>query len=218
MQASFKTYFRFFGILSVFQTFAFAALAAPTFGAEFNFTNFEVRHGQAQASDVNSEVSESYRDAFMLEVMKVCGDCKVVTTENSYGVKTYKIVYPDKWYFVIATDPAVIEVQTKPSTAKQIENRLERIQKHIFDAAKAVGLDPASKVMGTEWAGSHIHVGATSALGEGREAVLALRNFMVDFSNHPELATGVFTNDHSNAPPIAELPVMQRELFKAVIA
>ena len=33
---------------------------------------------------------------------------------DSYGVEVFKFVYPDGFYFVVATDVAAVEVQTRP--------------------------------------------------------------------------------------------------------
>jgi hypothetical protein len=199
----------------VLSSFSSSAWAQATFGAEFNFTN-KLINDSAEGSYVNSPESEAARDQLMRVVRQACTECKIQALENSYGVTTYRVTYPDSWYFDIATDPAVVEIQTKPSTVEEIQKNSERIQKHIFESADAVGLLPASKIMGKDWAGSHIHIGAVSALGDGKEAVMLLKNFMVDFSNHPELAFGIFTNDHGNAPPLAMLPQAQRSAFAQI--
>lgn len=210
--------------LVVFCAFALAlvtgaqASAKASFGAEFNFSNVALRAGQSDGFTVNSPASEQARDMMKDEVLKLCGECKAEGHENAYGVLTYRIRYPDGWYFEIATDPSVVEIQTKPSTTNMIQKNQERIQKHIFDAAKTVGLLPASQAISRSWAASHIHVGALSALGTGIPAAKLLKNFMVDFSNHSELALGVFTFDTMNAPPLAMLPETEIENFKKIAA
>jgi hypothetical protein len=192
-------------------------LAAATFGAEFNFTNAEILADTNDVFAVNSPSSESARDTFLKKTLENCKNCSFEKIYNSYGVLNYKILYPDGWYFVIATDPGVVEVQTKPSTEKQIEKNLKRIQADIFDTAFKSDLFPASRFLGQKWAGSHIHVGAISAFGKNESSVRLLKNFMVDFTNHPELALGIFTEDLVNAPPLHKLPREQQENFKKII-
>ena len=200
-----------------FSSFSSSAWAQATFGAEFNFTN-QLINDTAEGSYVNSPQSEAARDRLMRAVRVACPTCFIQAKENSYGVKTYRVTYQDGWYFDIATDPAVVEIQTKPSTVDEIKLHKERIQRHIFDTAKSVDLLPASEIMGKGWAGSHIHIGAVSALGDGVAAVKLLKNFMVDFSNHPELAMGVFSADTANAPPLGMLPKAQRDAFAQICA
>ncbi len=193
------------------------SLAQATFGAEFNFTN----HTIAQAADsnyVNSTASETGRDRMMAQVRTSCSECRIVSETNHYGVTTYRVTYPDGWYFNIATDPAVVEIQTKPSTVEQLQKLQGRIQRDIFDTAQSVELQPASQIMGQSWAGSHMHVGLTSALGRGEGALKKLRNFAVDFSNHGELATGIFTQDTLNAPALFQLPEVEKARFRAIVA
>jgi hypothetical protein len=209
--------------LFLFLSLAMSLAASPvwaqaTFGAEFNFTNNTIRYSKSDGLTVNSPESELARDKMMEQVKKVCGDCKIKILENDYGVSIYHVSYPDGWYFDIATDPAVVEVQTKPSNMKTIQKNQDRIQKHIFDVAQNVGLLPANEVFGDFWAGSHIHVGALSALGKGADAVKLLKNFMVDFSNHSELAMGVFSSDITNAPPLGMLPQQELANFQSIIA
>lgn len=205
------------GFILALSSFSSSAWAQATFGAEFNFTNWLISNS-AEGSYVNSPESEAARDQLMKAVRTACANCYIQAQENSYGVKTYRVTYPDGWYFDIATDPAVVEIQTKPSTVEEIQSHKERIQKHIFDTAQSVNLLPASKILGTHWAGSHIHIGALSALGDGVGAVELLKNFMVDFSNHPELALGIFSSDSANAPPLGMLPQAQRDAFAQICA
>jgi hypothetical protein len=205
------------GIFSLFVATALStsAFAKATFGAEFNFSNSVVRQGSG--SIVNSPASTAARDKMLENVKVSCPECKIQNKVNSYGVLIYKVTYPDGWYFFISTDPAVVEIQTKPSTVDELENLQERMEKDIFGTAREAGLLPATKVMGPQWAGSHIHIGVKSALGEGVEATKKLRNFMTDFSNHSELAEGIFTNDRLNAPPLRMLPAPEKENFKKII-
>lgn len=191
--------------------------AAATFGAEFNFSNEKLKNGQVDPRILNSEAAEAARDAMKAVVLQKCQKCKAEVFVNRNGVKNYRIVYPDGWYFVIATDPFVVEVQTRPSTVQELEHQAKRIQTDIFDSAAEANLLPATQVFSKNWAASHIHVGARSALGQDSNSVKRLRNFLVDFANHSELANGIFTQDKRNAPALIALPQEQQEKFQKII-
>lgn len=194
-----------------------AAHARALYGAEFNFSNMALIRGQTEGHIVNSEASEAARDALSSKIAELCTECKIEPRENSYGVTYYHVTYPDGFYVEISTDPSVVEIQTKPSTVEQLQAHAEILQKHIFDAARSVGLLPAAEVMGDTWAGSHIHVGTKAALGDTRNSVRLLKDFMVDFSNHRELAEGIFSSDTLNAPPLARLPEKERKAFEQIV-
>ncbi len=66
----------------------------------------------------------------------------------------------------------------------------------LFAIAASVGLEPHERI-----GGGHIHIARTSFGSE-----LAIRNFIVDYCNHPELALGVLGFDSLNAPPLASAP------------
>lgn len=193
------------------------AFAKATFGAEFNFSNDDIQAAQKDGTTVVNPASKEYRDLMAEKVKASCPQCKIENRVNAFGTLIYRITYPDGWYFFIATDPGVIEVQTKPSTVEEIKSRLATIQKDIFENAREAGLLPATQVNGPSWAGSHIHIGVQSALGSGQEATKKLRNFMADFSNHSELAEGVFTLDYLNAPALRRLPEKQLGNFERIV-
>jgi hypothetical protein len=205
-----KTFMSLFTLLSSL-LFSHLALADDvTFGGEFTFTNNTILNAaRNNGSIVNIQEAVDAQKAFLAVVLKVCDGCREITLENSYGVETHKIVYPDGWYFIIATDPAVVEVQTKPTTAVALQKIRDRIQSDIFDAAKKAGVVPHESV-----GGGHIHFDYTSSV-EGN--VLRLRNLLVDFANHPELALGIWAIDNHNSPPIVNLPRSRRQAFEEII-
>ncbi|MDR3606537.1 MAG: hypothetical protein P4M08_04050 [Oligoflexia bacterium] len=150
----------------------------------------------------------------MRSVCRDRGDCSVLKSRNHYDVTTYRVKYSDGWWFEIGTDPKVVEMQTAPSTLEELERHRDRIQTDIFGSAEKAGLQDASKIFGSGWAGGHIHVGASSALdGDAR----LFRNFLVDSANHAELGAGIFSNDWSNAPPIAALPEKNQANFLKIV-
>ncbi len=191
--------------------------AAPTFGAEFNFSNWVIASDEHR-SYVDNPMGVEARDR-MVEVIKAkCRTCTFSSVTDGYGVENVKVTYPDGWYFVVATDPAVVEVQTKPSTVAEIEKHQLRIQKHIFDSAIESGLLSSTEIHGQNWAGNHIHVGLLSTVGHDEKSGIRLfRNFLVDFSNHSELAMGIFTHDNLNAPAVGQYPDRVTRRFEQLI-
>ena len=184
----------------------------PTFGAEFNFTNDAVSRDGGPLT-VRSAESEAARDRMMEMMKSLCatrGDCSLDERRNHYGVTTYRVSYQDGWWFEIATDPGVVEIQTAASTLDELKTHEKRIQNDIFGTAEQAGLADASRIFGQSWAGGHIHIGASSSLGGDAEL---FRNFLVDYANHPELGTGIFSNDWMNAPPLVGLPKRNQEHF-----
>ena len=184
--------------------------AQATFGAEFTFTNSAITGAQTQGNIVNNPESESHRDRMAEAALRTCGNCRLIKEENAYGVDVYKIMYPDGFYFVIATDPAVVEVQTKPMTTSEIKQNEARMRRDLFGAATSVGMAASPRGTG----GGHIHIGYLSSTGGD---LLLMRNIIVDFANHPELANGILANDHWNSPPIQALPQESQFAFKKII-
>ncbi|MGE3972917.1 MAG: hypothetical protein AB7F59_00170 [Bdellovibrionales bacterium] len=109
---------------------------------------------------------------------------------------------------MINLDPATIEVQTKPTTLEDLKKIAPVLQELIFDAARAVHLQPYYEAAG------HIHL---SVKGVFHGDAVLFRNFLVDFVNHSELATGVLEYDHMNAPPLSALTQKQQEAFRQII-
>jgi hypothetical protein len=186
----------------------FAYAWPPTFGAEFTFTNDVVMGAQTEGHFVNNTESEKARDLMgkiLKERCRTSGGCNVSVIKNQYGLKMYRVTYEDGWWFQVATDPSVVEVQTKAATYEEIMSFQERFSQDIFGTAHEAGLSPRER-----WGGGHIHIGMTSALdGDAK----LLRNFSADYANHSELASGVFADSRNNAPPIQSLSEPQRENF-----
>lgn len=189
--------------------FSLQSLADATFGAEFTFTNFRILNAQTSGHIVNNVESERHRDLMADRVRQKCKNCKTEIIKNAYGVDTVKVTYSDGFYFIIATDPSVVEIQTKPLRNHEIKKILNRIQTDIFDSAKEVGMAPQARV-----GGGHIHFGFQSAI-EGD--LFLMRNLIVDFANNSEIAMGVLSNSIYNSRPIALLPEGSIEAFKKII-
>lgn len=188
----------------------------PLYGTEWEFTNDYVYSDpddtlEGGFTNPASERAVEMRDLMVSEMRRRCPDCKFKKHINAYGFTDMKVTFPsmDNWYVIVSTDPACIEVQTKPLTLAEFRRHGPRIQRLVFDAATAVGL----KVK-YDGSAAHIHIGIAETFGENLKF---FRNFVVDFMNHPELASGVLANDHANAPPLAALKAKQKAAFDRVI-
>jgi hypothetical protein len=188
---------------------ASAAWAWPlTFGAEFEFTNSELKPG------TGGMLGGKERDAAlqMLEAVRtLCaqqGGCRIRTIPGKFGLD-YRVRFKDGWWFQISYDPACVEVQTRPSTLEELRALRDRIQTFIFGAAKSAGLHAA-----LPGSGGHVNVGARSAFDDVDQFLA----FFVDYANHPELGMGITGKDHWNAPPIVALGQDQRDQLKAILA
>ncbi|MCM2277623.1 MAG: circularly permuted type 2 ATP-grasp protein [Oligoflexia bacterium] len=177
----------------------------PTFGPEFTFTNPEIlevgnRNPTNAKSEINSAKLEQWRGV-LVERCKQLG-CEVRRTSDKHGA-AHRVSFPDGWYFNISLDAAVLEVQTKPGTLEDFRARKELIQKEIFETARSIGIEPHKRA-----GQGHIHIDVDEAFGQDSRL---LRNFFVDYSNHPELAWGALGNHLGNSPPVAALKPEQRK-------
>lgn len=116
---------------------------------------------------------------------------------------------PNGWSFTITKDPGVIEVRMSPMTAHRYRLFAQDIQDAIFASANNIGLIPWDYL-----GGGHINIG----LLELYDHPLLLRNFIVDFYNHPSLSMGIFNYDTNNALPLQMLQPGILERFLRVIA
>lgn len=191
----------------------------PLFGAEFTFTNDNIRkgnygnHGEIVESKENADARNRFanllKDRCASRKVGSPEECMVTKSVDKYGSEKFRVKYGDGFWFDITLDPQVVEIQTKPSTYEEFLHMKGRMHDDIFLAAKAVGIEP--DIMAS---GGHIHIGTSSAFG--KDARL-LRNFIVDFANHPELAAGVLDVNYTNAPPLAAHEPQIRDEFKKVL-
>jgi len=190
----------------------------PTFGGEFNFSSRKIVSSHPKGDVTSSPESREARDQ-MMKIMKVIcenrGDCHIETLEDKYENISHRVIYTDGWWFQIGTDPMVVEIQTKPSTVAELKSLRNRIQNDIFGTAGQAGLFTAGKIMDRLWAAGHIHMGVDSAFNGNP---VLFRNFFADYSNHSELAYGIFAQDATNAPPLAILPTEKQSKAKEILA
>lgn len=130
--------------------------------------------------------------------------------ENLPVKKFLTVEYKNGKKIVFGLDPTVVEVKMPGLTAEQMASDSGFYQKEIYENARAVGL----KIPRTDgpWNGGHIHIDIASAFDSDP---LKFRNFLVDFLNHPELASGVMVKDPISARPI-DLKAFAGETFEIV--
>jgi len=153
----------------------------------FNNTDFKYR-----------KVSERVHSELVAVVEKNCSGCQLKLVSEGAS----QVVFPDRYWIQIATDPGVIEIQAKPATLKQYQKLKARFD-ILFESAAQIGLFPD-----TFMSGGHIHVG----LAAFKNNPLLLRNFLVDFTNHFELAEGILDLNPKNASSLR----MQQDEFGAL--
>lgn len=193
--------------------FAPSALAwPPLFGPEFTFTNPEItelgnKNPTVPKNDLNLAKLDEWRK-LLEERCQVRKDCTVERFTDKHG-PAYKVRFKDGWYYNISIDTAALEVQTKASTLEEFRARKDFLQKEIFETAKSLGIQPHERV-----GQGHIHLGVAASFDNDPQL---FRNFIVDYSNRPELAWGALGNHLGNSPPIAALKPEQREAFAKVV-
>lgn len=186
------------------------------FGPEFTFTNPSLiaahkDHGQRSYDVEYTTTPESHlclnKFAKLLQT-EAKGNFRVNYAPTQ---EKCRVTYADNWWFEVTTDPEVIEVRSAPMTVGNAKIFQDRIQRHIFDMAARIGLY-ADETRGN----GHINID----FGPFEKNPLLLRNFIVDYINHPGLALGTCGNDPCNAPPLALMFSSRRpsEQYQALVA
>lgn len=114
-----------------------------------------------------------------------------------------EITYADGFSMVIFPDPGVLEMNTSPSSLREIEKQQERISTDYLGLAAEFGLRPALFT-----GAGHIHIDTR------RLHPMTLRNFIVDFYNHTSLAAGALNEDIYNSIGIGEIPAVNKQILK----
>lgn len=129
------------------------------------------------------------------------------------GYNAVRITYPDGFWIQVSYDVTVLEFQTKKSPLPVYEAYRDILQRDIFDAAKAVGLEPSPKGAGA----GHISYDRETAFEGDR---LFARNMLVDEANNTFLGEGVLgpaNANKQNAPGLGLLPKSQQDSFRAIL-
>lgn len=205
-------------VLLFFILYGTNASAASLFGAEFTFTNSVLGRSSERTGGRIVDLKEvrEAQELLLMEFTKKClanNTCTIEPVPNSYNGLGYKVIFKDQnnFWIQISTDPAVVEIQTKPSTVEEYKGA-KKILDHLFTSAAKTGITPHIGGRG----GGHIHMDFATTFGNDAKL---FRNFVVDFMNHPELGgDGVLGGSKSNSPPLARLSLEQKNEFRAVIA
>ena len=187
-------------------------------GPEFTFSNneigdlYEENHhwSKTRKSKYNSALAFAQNQLLDL-IQKKCTECQIEAVLKTNGIfgNQYRVIYSDGYWIDISLDLGVIETQAKPATREQYEMLAQRFQNDIFDSAKEIGLFPD-----TFMSGGHIHVGFEYF----KNQPILLRNFLVDFANHFELAEGILDLNTKNAPSLRAEGEDKIEKLKVLIA
>jgi hypothetical protein len=126
-----------------------------------------------------------------------------------YGKVTY---HDDDWWFHVIVDLGTVEVIAKPTTLKKFQSLKTRIDRDIFKTAASLGLETNSSTYGA----GHIHIDRETS-GLGSDPIL-FRNFIVDFFNHDEIASGILEDDEDNALAVSKLSDRAKSSLRRAIA
>ena len=203
---------------AMLSSFAFAW--PPTFGTEFNFSNYELevayrnRLGGGRPGPEEEQAAIDFKDM----VLKRCGDdCHAVPHKGKWG-QEFEILFKDSWSFNISWDPACVEIQTKPQTSSEIAKYEAKIQQFIFNTGRDAGVVPQVTdhllLGGLAENTAHLNIGVRSAFEDSPNSLL---RFYSDYGNRPALAMGVFGETKLNAPGISHLFPRQRNALQKMV-
>lgn len=188
-----------------------------TWGSEFTFSNneigdaYEVNHRWSRSRQDKYNLSiDSAQNSLIASIKKKCPECTVEQLQKRNGNATsmYRVTYPDAYWIDINPDLGVIETQALPATKKEYERLAERFQNDLFNSANEVGLFPD-----TFMSGGHIHIGFDFF----KNNPILLRNFLVDYTNHFELAEGILDLNQKNAPTLRTFGEEKIRTLKEII-
>ena len=197
-------------------------ISESTFGPEFTFTNQTlvnegnkalseaIASGRGAASALKTKFNTEKYEAFKETLIARCKarkDCSTSIGYDKHG-ENVRVTYRDGWYFEVGIDMCVIETQTKPGRIADFVFNKKRLEKDLWKVAESLDLRPHSRA-----GQGHVHIG----LNAFDHDPVVLRNFFVDYANHPEVAFGALGNHLLNSPPIAALKPEQRSGLKLAL-
>jgi hypothetical protein len=180
------------------------AEAQSTFGAEWTFAITDQFRNSDSLTVENVQQASDAHERAARALATLCH--QTAGCRSRPDAKRFE--FNDGLWFELTTDPGVLEVRATPMTLEQAHSWGPRIQSFLFDTMDQLGYRPHDRL-----GGGHIHLGMESAFGRD---VRLFRNFLVDWSNHPDVQLRIFRTDTLNAPPIQLTPRM-REKFASVI-
>lgn len=189
-----------------------ALLEIITNGGEFELSNRALKDGPRWDNKKAGYSQERREQLALVRRMRArCEQenlgCKIVEVKGKWDTD-YQVVYPDGWYFQISYDPYCVEITFKPSTAKELTDRIGLINDHIFKTGEQEGLTVIKPD------NSHFNFGINSAFKGNAEHFL---RFFVDYSNRPDLALGSLGMSRFNAPPLSSLDLFQRQALQKIV-
>lgn len=206
----------FIASLVLFCLVAQPSWAGGRYGAEWTFTSQSMLKRvfkELQSNSWKTQLFGGYRpgykalfqmrDKFISRIKKRCPECRV------FPGKPNKIYLNDDFWVEINVDAAVIEVNTIPHDRELYNKNKIAVKKYVFDVAESLGLTAHANI-----GGGHVHMDYASHFGHD---LLVLRNFVVDFMNHPELFMGILSHNYFYAPPLAVMGPESVERFKILL-
>lgn len=191
----------------------------PTFGTELNFTNNDLirnfntrigKHGNTTLGQTPDKGEHAWVMKLADTIFENCKpECERTSHAGKFNFEEYRFTFPGGRSFNISVDPLVVEVQVDPATATQIRERVEFLDKNLFEPAKKMGLNlrPGDN--------AHLNIGILSAFKGDAAGFLRL---FTDHANMPELSSGILGSDFANAPPLHHLKVEQQQALVDIVA
>ncbi len=156
-------------------------------------------------------LTKNFRDYYSLGIemekhfqSKYANDASIeVLDTTDYSKELFRLKLKGGIIFSFTTDPGVFEIRTTPLTLKQWRSNQKLFQSVIFDTMAEIGLTPHER----EGAG-HLNF----SLEDLRDRPLLIRNFIVDFYNHPGLGVTLnsLTANEEDAPYLDQLREKKR--------
>lgn len=150
---------------------------------------------------LDEKVGDGYllRLASLLEERAQRGELTVNWIKDGHFKRNALVVdYANGRRIIFSQDPSVMELKLPGITAADFAEYRPFYQKELFDLTRRAGL--RAPLLDGPWNGGHVHIDVASAFDSDPSR---LRNFLLDFVEHPELADGVLVWDKFNAAPIS---------------
>lgn len=173
-------------VIAIFSPLAFAKkkIFVGRFGPEFSFGRLD-----APFDDKDLAKFRAAAMAHLIEGQPVGEKFEIFVIESRTAFQS-----PHGWWFTSSKDPHVLEVQMKPMTVEEFKAHDSDMQDAIFVTAANQGYVPFDYL-----GGGHLNIDIEAFQGN----VLLVRNFIVDYWNHNELALGALSYDTNNAMPFS---------------
>lgn len=163
-----------------------AQTPAIKFGPEWTF--FSDVTLRDLLNQLTPEAKVAYVNQLDNHFQSVCAKipkCRFETNRSGYILV---LIFEDGFELKIGRDPGVIEVGASPLTLREWRKKAAFVQTHLFDELKKLGYAPHA-TMGA----GHVNIG----LEYFKNDLLLLRNFIIDFYNHPGVGWAMNTDDEN---------------------